>query len=163
MALHHFGYDPSERGDRQLEDYLYDVATARGYSRHEPSGLKKLIEWAGYTDRLILEASLGDIRREIDQDRVCIIHAYSTGFGHIFVVDGYDGRVFNCQDPWGEWHPWWYGDGGEDVRYSDRMIAACAGSWSYGQAQAVYSDSESDPADVGSIWLHSIGPRVEGV
>jgi hypothetical protein len=159
MALAHFGYNP-ERGDRQLEDYLYDVCDARGLSRHEAKDLKALVEWAGFEDAYNPAASLADIRAALDDGKVCVIHAFSTNFGHIFVIDGYSDRFFNCQDPWGEWHPWFYTrNGGKDEKYSDRMIGACAGSWSYGQAQDLYDDPKFDPNSVKSIWLHVIGPK----
>ncbi len=159
MALHAFGYDP-ERGDRQLEDYLYDVCIARDLSRHDPDDLKRLVEWAGYCDDLNKEATLVDIRSALDDGRVCVVHGYSTGEGHIWVISGYGVKSFVCQDPWGEWSRWGFNpSGGQDVRYSDRMIAACCGAWTYGQAMDLYDDPDFEPSSVKSIWLHVIGPK----
>jgi hypothetical protein len=161
MALHAFGYDP-ERGDRQLEDYLYDVTLARKLSRHEPDDLKKLVEWAGYQDDLNKDASLSDIRKALLSLRVCVVHGFSTGFGHVWVISGCQSGGFICQDPWGEWHRWGYDPaGGKDVVYSDRMIAACCGAWSYGQAMDLYDDPDFKPEAVTGIWLHVIGPKAK--
>jgi hypothetical protein len=166
MALDAFGYDP-ERGDRQLEDYLYDVCIARRLSRHDPDDLRKLVEWAGYQDDLNKNATLANIRTALDAGAVCVVHGYSTGFGHVWVISGYRPYApggFICQDPWGEWHRWGYDHaGGDNVCYSDRMVAACCGAWSYGQAMELYDDPNFRPSLATGIWLHVIGPRAKGV
>lgn len=161
MALAYLGYDPPD-AKGQLEDWLYNKCMILGYSRHDPQGLKKLVEWTGHKDDLNLDASLEDIREALKAGKPCVVHGYSTGFGHVWEINGFGDRGFICNDPWGEWHPWWYDPaGGRDVIYSDRMIAACCGSWSLGQAMELYSSPSFKAESIKGIWLHVIS-REEG-
>jgi pentatricopeptide repeat protein len=158
MALHYWGI----RGDgsqKQLEDQLYKRCEDLGLSRHAPYDLKALIEtYPGCKDYFEEHGTLSLIRSAIDKGQVCIVHGYSTGFGHIFVISGYDDTGFICQDPWGEWSPWFYTpDRGKDTHYSNRMIAACCSAYSYGEAIDLYNSMNSDQRESATgIWLHRV-------
>jgi hypothetical protein len=158
MALYYCGI----RGDgsqKQLEDQLYKRCEEKGLSRHSPWDLKELIEsYPGCKDDFTENGSLPLIRKALDEEKVCIVHAYTTGFGHIFVINGYNDRGFICQDPWGEWSPWWYVcTNGKDVHYSNKMIAATCSSFSYGEAIDLYGSlSNAGIESAQGIWLHRV-------
>ena len=142
----------------QLEDQMYRRCENWGWSRHSPYGLKTLVEsYPGCKDDFTDRGSLSDIRKAINNGKPCIVHGYSTGFGHIFVIRGYEDNEFICNDPWGEWFPWYYAGKGDSVKYSDRMIVACCDSYSQGEAMERYSTMDVNDLDKASnIWLHRI-------
>lgn len=159
MCLYHFGI----RGDgshEQLEDQMYERCLEKGWSRHSPQGLKTLIEsYPGCKDDLTMTGSLSDIQEALDEGKVCIVHGYFTGFGHILVVRGYDPVNFLVNDPYGEWSPWSYNKAvsGEKLRYSRRGLAACCDSFSQGEAIDRYARmSDKDIGKAHSIWLHRV-------
>jgi uncharacterized protein YvpB len=158
MALYYWGI----RGDGsqpQLEDQLYQRCEERGLSRHSPLDLKALVEtYPGCHDDFTDNGSIPLIRKALDEGRVCVVHTYTTGFGHIFAVSGYDNLGFICQDPWGEWSPWTYANTiGKDVHYSKKMIAAVCSAFSYGEAIDLYgSMTDAQVESAHGIWLHRI-------
>ncbi|NER08409.1 MAG: hypothetical protein F6K17_40650 [Okeania sp. SIO3C4] len=61
-------------------------------------------------------------------------------------------------------HSWYYqvnGGGqifGENLHYSNRLITASCGSWSYGQARIMYNElTDSEMEDIDNMWVHRIG------
>lgn len=138
----------------QLEDQLYQRCLNRGWSRHDPQGLKLLAESYGFTDDLTTRGTIEDIKQAIDEGKPCVLHGYFTRFGHIVAVKGYDTKGLIVNDPWGEMmfdfsnpEARWYNNkvSGEGLCYSYRMIAMLCSPESVGK-----------PRD---IWLHRIYKR----
>jgi uncharacterized protein YvpB len=146
MSLYFLGV----RGDTsypQLEDQLYTRCTAKGWSRHDPCGLKQLVEsYPNCKDDLTTNGTLRDIRDAIDKGIPCVLHGYFTRFGHIVVVKGYDNhdRSFIVNDPYGEWNDWGYDTSvsGEGLHYSASLISRLC--------------SPESIANPSNIWLHRI-------
>lgn len=143
MVLYSLGL----RGDGsypQLEDQLYQRCLDNGWSRHDPYGLKKLVESYGYKDELTERGTLHDIRKAIDDGNPCVVHGYFTKFGHIVTIIGYDDHGFVVNDPYGEWFATGYNCNvsGERLHYSNELIA-----------EVCSPESADDPQH---IWLHRI-------
>lgn len=138
------------RGDKtypQLEDQLYDRCEKRGWSRHDPMGLKPLVESYGLKDNFTCSGTLKDIRDAIDNDIPCVLHGYFTRFGHLIVVKGYTDNAFVVCDPWGEYFESGYDTSvsGDSLKYSVALIS-----------RVCSPESVSNPKD---IWLHRISKK----
>lgn len=112
-------------GNGQLEDQMYRRCEQRGWSRHNPVGLKLLLESYGLTDDLRYNGTFADIRSAIDNGKPVIVHGYFTRFGHIVLLRGYDNTGFYVNDPNGEYFSWGYDTlvSGENLHYSKELIA----------------------------------------
>ena len=136
------------RGDGsypQLEDQLYQRCADNNWDRHDPGGLKKLVEsYPNMKDDLTKAGTLADIRTAIDQGTPCVVSGYFTRSGHIVVIKGYDDTGFIVNDPYGVYYKEGYNtsESGEGVHYSNDLIShVCS------------PESEANPKD---IWLHRI-------
>jgi len=125
MAMVGCGYRFSK--DKQPEDLLFEWLERRGWSRHSPYDLARMVE--AYSDRRVLcnfcvDARFEDLQGHIDGGNPGVIHGYFTAFGHIITVVGYDGRGFIVHDPYGEWFPNGYRTDlpGEYLHYSYDLI-----------------------------------------
>jgi hypothetical protein len=149
MCLHHWGI----RGDGsypQLEDQIYQRCLDRGWSRHDPLGLKAVSEsYPNIQNRLTTNGTLTDIRQAITSGVPCVLHGYFTRFGHIIAAHGFDNKGLFVHDPWGEWYEWGYDrnnannpEKGKNLHYSWGLISRLC--------------SPESVANPQHIWLHRI-------
>lgn len=143
MCLKYFGI----KGDDsypQLEDQAYQKCLDNNWSRHDPLGLKALIEsYPGMKDDFTSSGTLEDIKQAISAGIPCILHGYFTRSGHIIVAYGFDDQGLIVNDPWGEWFESGYEDSsGENLHYSWGMISRLCSP-----------ESTTEPKD---IWLHRV-------
>jgi len=112
-------------GEGQLEDQMYLRCEQRGWSRHDPAGLKLLLESYNLIDDLRYNGTFADVRNAIDNGRPVIVHGYFTRSGHIVVIRGYDSSGFYVNDPYGEYYYSGYDTTvtGENLHYSKELIA----------------------------------------
>jgi uncharacterized protein YvpB len=87
----------------QFEDELYEYAINKGYSRHNPYDLARIVRDYGCQDYFTENAVIDDIKDWIAAGNPAVIHGYFTSFGHIMPVVGYDEYGFIVHDPYGEW------------------------------------------------------------
>jgi GH24 family phage-related lysozyme (muramidase) len=129
----------------QLEDDLYRKMEQRGWDRHDPQQLKRMIEsFPGYKDIFRVDGSFKDIQSSIDAGNPVIIHGYFTQSGHIVVICGYDDTGFIVNDPNGEWFITGY-----DKSLSGKML-----HYSYGMmAHTCSPESEDQPRN---FWYHTV-------
>ncbi len=114
----------------QFEDELYNYASRKGYSRHNPFDLAKIVQDYGMRDEFRTDATIEQLRSWLADGNPAVIHGYFTDFGHIVAVTGYNELGFFVHDPYGEWFWWGYDlndpDGndskGESLHYSYTMI-----------------------------------------
>ena len=127
MCLYYLGIRGT--GEGQLEDQLYKRCADYGWSRHDPNGLKQLIEsYPNMTDTLTYRGTFKNIKHSIDIGSPVIIHGYFTRSGHIIVIKGYDNSGFYVNDPNGEWFSDGYDNkaSGANLHYSYDMMARLA-------------------------------------
>lgn len=128
-----------------LEDELYQKLEELGRSRHNPYGLKFLIEtYLGCKDIFRENGSFSDVKTSINAGNPVIVHGYFTQFGHIIVIRGYDDSGFLVNDPYGEWFSTGYDNSrsGERLHYSNGLIA-----------RTCSPESVNDPKH---IWCHTV-------
>ncbi|MGB3533523.1 MAG: C39 family peptidase [Microcoleaceae cyanobacterium] len=146
----------------QLEDYLLQRATNNGWNRFTTTGIKQLAEsFEGIKNHLTEQGTLQDIRNSIDTGWPVVVHGFFTEPGHIIVIRGYTKEGFLVNDPYGEIMGLSYYDtskSGENLHYSNGLIAAACDSWCYGQARARYPMSDNEAERCTSLWIH----RIEG-
>ena len=87
----------------QFEDELYEYALNRGYSRHNPYDLARIVRDYGCQDYFTEYAIIEDVLDWVSAGNPAVIHGYFTSFGHILVVVGYDEYGLIVHDPYGEW------------------------------------------------------------
>jgi uncharacterized protein YvpB len=129
MCLRFLGATP-KRSEIQFEDELYNHAIQKGYSRHSPYDLAKIVQDYGFRDDFRTNATIEQVRNWLADGNPVVIHGYFTDFGHIVAVAGYDERGFFVHDPYGEWFGWGYDLNepgrndrkGEYIHYSYTMI-----------------------------------------
>lgn len=129
MCLRYLGAARKETTG-QFEDELYNYATRRGYSRHNPYDLAKIVQDYGMRDEFRTDGTIEQVRSWLADGNPAVIHGYFTDFGHIVVAAGYDPTGFLVHDPFGEWYWWGYdlnepnGNNrkGEYIHYSYSMI-----------------------------------------
>ena len=154
----------------QLEDEIFARAQQYGWNRFSPQGLKDICESYEVEDDLTISGTLADIRDAIVEEKPVIVHGFFTEPGHLLVIKGFGENGFIVHDPYGEimagrgTHSWYYqinGGGviyGEDLHYSNRLIASACGGWSYGQTRVMYNElTDSEMEGIENMWIHRIG------
>jgi hypothetical protein len=87
----------------QFEDELYEYMENKGWSRHSPYDLAKLVRAYGAEDDFTSQATVADVKAWLSAGKPAVTHGYFTNFGHIIVLVGYDDTGFIVHDPNGEW------------------------------------------------------------
>jgi uncharacterized protein YvpB len=111
-------------GDGQLEDELYRYAERKGYSRHDPRDLARIVRDYGRKDNFTEWATIDKCKAHLASGNPAVIHGYFTSFGHIIVLVGYDNEGFLVHDPYGEWFRGGYRTdfSGKFLHYSYNLI-----------------------------------------
>ncbi|NEN89769.1 MAG: hypothetical protein F6K48_12980 [Okeania sp. SIO3H1] len=169
MCLSYWGIEGDD-SHPQLEDQVFHRAQQYGWNRFSPQGLKDICESYGVEDDLTINGTLADIRDAIENEKPVIVHGFFTEPGHLVVIKGFGEDGFLVQDPYGELmasmgtHSWYYqinGAGqifGENLHYSNRLIAASCGGWSHYQTRIMYNEmTDPEVEEVESMWIHRIG------
>jgi uncharacterized protein YvpB len=152
MVAHYFGIRGN--GNGQLEDQMYKWMIDNGLSRHSPHDLKLLLESYKLKDDLSFTGTLKDIYASLDKGRPVIVHTYATGFGHIFVINGYNDKGFTVLDPYGEWSINGYiNKSGANLLYSTSLIACLGSANSHAEALERYARRDTSSS---GIWMHSV-------
>jgi uncharacterized protein YvpB len=109
---------------KQFEDELYRYALDRGYSRHSPYDLEKIVKDYNRNDRFTTSATFEEVKDWLADLNPAVAHGYFTSYGHIVVLVGYDDSGFIVHDPYGEWFSTGYRTdlSGAYLHYSYRMI-----------------------------------------
>lgn len=158
MCLSYYKIKPPDY--MQLEDYLFQRAADRGWSRFTPEGIKKLAEsFKGIKNHLTTAGTLQNIRESINKGWPVIIHGFFTAPGHIIVIVGYTDDGFIVHDPYGEimgLKHYRTDIIGSFLHYSNSLIAAACDSWCWGQAKQRYPMSNSEAELCNSMWIHRI-------
>ncbi len=135
-------------GNGQLEDQMYDRCEQRGWSRHDPLDLAKLLNSYGLKDDFTFKGTWAGVKASLDKKRPVIVHGYFTKSGHIIVIKGYMTGLTNnkevvthwiVNDPWGVWTPNGYDNSqsGENDMFR-------------------YSTMETLAGKDGDVWFHSV-------
>ena len=103
----------------QLEDELYEVMLSKGWLRHSPYDIKKVINLYGVDSTFSMAGSHKNVVEHLNSGNPIITHGYFTAFGHIIVIVGYDTdkRKYIIHDPYGE-----YFDRGYDTSRSGEFL-----------------------------------------
>lgn len=123
MCLDYIGASRKKKGV-QFEDELYEYALSKGYSRHSPHDLARIVRDYGCKDFFTETATIEDVQSWLAMGNPAVTHGYFTSFGHIIVLVGYNQNSFIVHDPYGEWFSGGYRTdlSGESLEYSYRMI-----------------------------------------
>lgn len=121
MCLEYLGVSPKYG---QLEDELYEYALTRGYSRHSPYDLARIVRDYQRRDVFKDNAKIEEIQDWLVAGNPVVMHGYFTYFGHIVVAVGFDDAGFFVHDPYGEWFSTGYRTdlSGSYLHYSYRLI-----------------------------------------
>ncbi|MGI0495528.1 C39 family peptidase [Alkalinema pantanalense CENA528] len=116
--------------------------------------------------QFLLDGSLTDARKALDDGYVLITHGWFTRVGHVVTVIGHEADPttlssrFIVHDPWAEYN-FPKGDhddnkSGEAVLYSSYgMYATCVASADYDHSRDLYSQKKLD-VNAKNAWLHII-------
>lgn len=90
------------------------------------------------------KGTLARLNENLKQGFIVMAHGYTTSFGHVLVITGFDGTYYTCHDPYGRWNQVAYSSGytagftqGKFVKYHKNAIK-----------NAFFPD--------GYIWMHEI-------
>lgn len=169
MAMGKEGEPLLRKTGEQLEDYLTRYCLDNGLSRHSPGDLEILAQRHGYRPRFNAYATWKQVKDWLDKGKICIVHGWFTGSGHIIVINGYDDEkgCWIVHDPWGEWYRSGYDTSvsGEYLEYSFRMMSELCGPDATGQLWIHFFDGKSDdkrvwkPGELGGLRLQDIYER----
>lgn len=150
----------------QYEDDVKKRFDRLGIDSNSPDGIRRFLESVGLRDNLTLEGKLSDITCALDAGEICILHAYLTSSGHIFVIRGYNDKGdFFVNDPHGEWFYAGYrknsqfgpDNKGENKLYSRRLISSAGNAFSLREALNFYDTWNSEQIEsTATMWLHRI-------
>ncbi len=121
MCLEYLGVTPQYG---QLEDELYEYALNRGYSRHSPYDLARIVRDYGRRDIFKENTRVEEVQDWLVAGNPAVMHGYFTYCGHIVVAVGFDDAGFFVHDPYGEWFSTGYRTdlSGAYLHYSYRLI-----------------------------------------
>lgn len=124
MCLQHLGVERRDTRYRQFEDELYRYCLDKGYSRHSPHDLARVVRDYGRKDEFTDWGTIERCQNHLRGGNPCVIHGYFTSFGHIIVLVGFDEKGFIVHDPYGEWYPSGYDTrvSGANLHYSYNLI-----------------------------------------
>jgi hypothetical protein len=145
MVLWHLGI----RGDgseRQLEDQLYRLMQEKGWSRHSPYDLQKLIHFKGRKDTFKPDATWEEVDAWLDSGKPVIFHGFFTRFGHIVTGIGRNDQGYVIHDPNGEF----FYDHQSGGRWYDQRKSGEALTYSYKLMRDVCGRN-------GDLWVHFCG------
>ncbi len=108
----------------EIEDEVYEYALKKGYSRHNPYHLAKIIRNYGCQDSFKTNASFAEVKDWLLTENPVVIHSYFTAFGHLIVGVGFDEEGLFVHDPYGEWFSTGYRTdlSGAYLHYSEQLI-----------------------------------------
>jgi uncharacterized protein YvpB len=140
MCLEYFGIK-SQDPNQQLEDELYLYCQDKGYDRHSPEDLARLVQDYGCQDDFQYKAKWQDVKTWLSKGYPAIVHGYFTGSGHIIAIIGFNDQGFIVNDPYGEWFESGYDTNanGGGLIYSYEMMERLCG-----------------PDSDGQLWIHYI-------
>lgn len=107
MAMEYLGVR-KKTAAQQFEDELYRYCDSKGYSRHNPYDLAKVVDAYGLRDDFHPNGTINELKEWLAKGNPAVIHGYFTSFGHIIAVCGYNERGLIVHDPYGEWNNWGY-------------------------------------------------------
>ena len=146
---------------------LESIALKQGTDKTgAPSVMGEYLESRVKTYNFLIDGSLSDAKKALDEGCVVITHGWFTRIGHVILLLGYEPDMdtfsyrFMVNDPYAEYD---FSSGehdlsksGEDVRYSSYGIyATCVESYDYKDARDTYSRKELNPT-LQNAWLHII-------
>jgi uncharacterized protein YvpB len=94
---------PRHSSAGQFEDELYKYMENKGWSRHSPYGLARMVQDYGAQDAFNSHATVAEVKAWLSAGKPAVTHGFFTDFGHIVVLAGYDDNGFIVHDPNGEW------------------------------------------------------------
>ncbi len=129
MCLSYLGLK-SKDANEQLEDEFYRYCLDKGYSRHDPYDLARVVRDYGYKDDFQADAKWEDVKAWLIKRNPIVVHGYFTSFGHIVVIRGFNKHGWIVNDPYGEWFDWGYdtNSSGESLTYSYSMMKRICGN-----------------------------------
>lgn len=107
MCMEYVGI-PRRDNIGQYEDELYEYALNKGYSRHDPYDLARIVRDYGGKDNFKDNATIEEVKDWLAAGNPVVTHGYFTSFGHIVALVGYTPSGFYVHDPYGEWFPTGY-------------------------------------------------------
>ena len=124
MCLRYLGVPRYDNRYRQFEDELYRWCLDRGYSRHNPEHLARVVRDYKRKDDFTYWGTIERCQNHLRGGNPCVIHGYFTSFGHIIVLVGFDANGFIVHDPYGEWFSTGYrtDKSGAFLHYSYNLI-----------------------------------------
>lgn len=125
MCLEYLGVPRYDYRFSQFEDELYQWCLDRGYSRHSPEDLARVVRDYRRRDDFTYWGTIERCKEHLRGGNPCVIHGYFTSFGHIIVLVGFDDDGFIVHDPYGEWFPTGYDRwrSGANLHYSYNLIS----------------------------------------
>lgn len=125
MVMAYYGLKAKDPNIR-LPDELNSYIKSKGWSRHSPYDLQKVVQDYGFKAEFKTTRSIEDIKNAIKSGIPVVLFLYLTRFGHIIVAKGYDEtkRVFYINDSYGEYFLEGYRTdfSGANVKYSYDLI-----------------------------------------
>lgn len=137
MVLQYFGGKSYSgyKGYKQLEDFIYDEMIRTGLSRHSPADLATI--YNQLTKQLKIDsydafdpaATWNSLFTHLAKGFPAITHLYTTSFGHIFPIIGYDlsDETIIVNDPYGDFSDGQYSpresiNSGKSAKYSIKSL-----------------------------------------
>lgn len=121
MVLAYYGVQPKIPGGR-LSDELYERMLDRGWSRHNPNDVAKVVKEYGFQPIFKEKTTLQEVRNQIRKGYPVIVWGYFTQSGHVVSLVGYTPTHFIVNDSWGNANQRYNDKNGDKVFYSNEYI-----------------------------------------